>query len=110
VSTLDLEELQVRLREFAAARDWARFHTPKNLAMALSAEAGELVELYQWLTPEESVSATHDGEFREALTDELADVLIYLVQLADAAGINLTYAVSQKLGKNEQKHPPAVSS
>ncbi len=75
--------------------------------MALSAEAGELLELYQWLTPEESVEAADGGEqFKEALADELADVLIYLVQLADAAGVELAYAVSQKLAKNERKYPP----
>ena len=106
MSALDLNHLQDRLREFAADRQWGPFHTPKNLTMALSAEVGELLELYQWLTPDESVTATGDREFKEALTDELADVLIYLVQLADAAEVDLAHAVTQKLAKNERKYPP----
>lgn len=105
MSVLHVSELQLRLREFAHARHWSQFHTPKNLAMALGAEAGELIELYQWLTPEESVTATGNAQFKEALADELADVLIYMVQLADAADVDLSSAVSEKLLKNERKHP-----
>ena len=108
MNVLDITELQGRLRDFADARDWGRFHTPKNLAMALSVEAGELVELYQWLTPDESCGAANEPKFKAALADELADVLIYLIRLADVVDIDLPSAVDEKLAKNERKHPPAV--
>ena len=83
----------------------AAFHTPKNLAMALSVEVAELVELFQWLTPDESVVAADAEAFATALADEIADVLIYLVELADATGIDIATAVDAKMVKNASKHP-----
>jgi NTP pyrophosphatase (non-canonical NTP hydrolase) len=99
----DVAQLQRRVREFARARDWERFHTPKNLAMALVAEAGELVEQFQWLTPDESVLLSEDR--RLAVEDEVADVLIYLVRLADVLGIDILSAASAKVERNEQRFP-----
>src|SRR6478672_1996124 len=99
---IDLDDLQARLRAFAAERDWQPFHTPKNLAMALMVEAAELAEIFQWMTPEQSLSACGDLVTR----DEVADVLLYLVQIADRAGIDLKRAVGRKLVKNSTKYPP----
>ena len=101
---MDVTDLQRRLRNFAAARDWQPFHTPKNLAMALMVEAAELQELFQWLTPEESRQIAADPQRKEALADELADVLLYLLQLADHTGVDLHEAVERKLVKNGLKH------
>lgn len=100
----DLESLRLALREFAAARDWQRFHTPKNLAMALIVEAAELVEHFQWDTAEES-SQPPAGKLA-AIRDEVADTLIYLVELADALGIDLIAAARDKIAKNALKYPP----
>jgi len=102
---LDLAALQATLRDFALARDWPRFHTPKNLAMALMVEAAELAEIFQWLTPEQSQRAGADPATHEHIADEVADVLLYLLQLADHSGIDLAAAVQRKLVKNALKHP-----
>ncbi len=91
------------LRAFAAERDWNAFHTPKNLAMALAGEVGEVMEHLQWLTPEASL--TLDEETRAALALELADVLFYLVRLADVAQIDLAGAATQKLASNAKRYP-----
>lgn len=98
-----LDELRRRLREFAEARGWGQFHTPKNLAMALSAEVGELVEVFQWLTPEQAASM--DADQRAAAEDELADVLIYLTRLADVLHIDLIAAANAKRERNEDRFP-----
>ncbi len=95
--------LRARLREFAEARDWMQFHTPKNLAMALAGEAGEVLEHFQWLTAEES--AAPDPARREAVALELADVLMYLVRLADVLEVDLAAAAARKLAINEGRYP-----
>ena len=102
---MDLLSLQTTLRQFAAERDWERFHTPKNLATALMVEAAELAEIFQWMTPEQSVEAGSDKVEQERIGDEVADVLLYLLQLADYAGVDLEVAVRRKLAKNAVKHP-----
>ena len=102
---MDVSALQRQLRDFAAARDWQPFHTPKNLAMALMVESAELLELFQWLTPE--VSLTQQREGHERVGEEMADVLLYLLQLADHTGVDLEAAVARKLAMNAVKHPPA---
>ncbi len=102
---MDLNVLQETLRTFAAERNWAQFHTPKNLSMALMVEAAELMELFQWKTPEESLAAQTDKVLQMRIGEELADVLLYLVQLADQTGVDLNGAVDDKLLKNAQKHP-----
>ena len=98
-----LIELRDALRAFTREREWDRYHTPKNLAMALIVEAAELAEHFQWLTAEESQSP-QDGR-REKIRDELADVLIYLVELADTLDVALAAAARDKIGKNALKYP-----
>lgn len=98
-----LEDLRRRLAAFAAAREWDQFHSPKNLAMALAAEAGELLEHFQWLS--ESQSETLDAARRDAVALELADVLLYLVRLSDKLDIDLVAAAHRKIGLNEIKYP-----
>ena len=98
-----LIELRDTLRAFTREREWDRYHTPKNLAMALIVEAAELAEHFQWLTAEESQSP-QDGR-REKIRDELADVLIYLVELADTLDVDLVAAARDKIGKNALKYP-----
>ena len=85
---LDVAKLQRRLAEFAAVRNWQPYHTPKNLAAALSVEASELVEIFQWLTPEESARVMDDPETAHRVTDEVADVLAYLLQLCEVLGVD----------------------
>ena len=103
---MDIPALQTTLRAFAAARDWQPFHIPKNLSTALMVEAAELAELFQWLTPEQSQTACEDPAMRERVADEVADVLLYLVQLADHCAIDVDTAVRAKLVKNAAKYPP----
>lgn len=103
--SMDLSALQQRLRSFAAERHWQPFHTPKNLSMALMVEAAELVEIFQWMTPEQSLAVRDDPALKEPIADEVADVLLYLLQLADHAGVDLHAAVESKLKKNAAKHP-----
>ncbi|MGA0805751.1 MAG: nucleotide pyrophosphohydrolase [Pseudohongiellaceae bacterium] len=95
--------LQQQLREFAHARDWEQFHTPKNLAMALTVEAGELQEIFQWLT--ETQSKALEPAQREHAAQELADVLLYLCRLADVLDIDLLQAASAKLQLNAERYP-----
>ncbi|MFN7857918.1 MAG: nucleotide pyrophosphohydrolase [Acidovorax sp.] len=102
---MDLSALQQRLRSFAAERQWQPFHTPKNLAMALMVEAAELAEIFQWMTPEQSLAVRDDPALKEPIADEVADVLLYLLQLADHTGVDLHAAVESKLVKNAAKHP-----
>lgn len=103
--SVDLTELQARLRAFSAQRQWQPFHTPKNLAMALMVEAAELAEIFQWMTQEQSLAVREDPALKEPIADEVADVLLYLLQLADHAGVDLAEAVENKLRKNAVKHP-----
>lgn len=102
-STDNLEGLRVRLARFAAERDWDRFHSPKNLSMALIAEAAELVEHFQWLT--EPQSAALDADKAHAVALELADILIYLIRIGDKLGVDLVGAAYQKIEINEHRYP-----
>ena len=99
----EMEKLRDQMREFARLRDWDQFHSPKNLAMALSAEAGELTEIFQWLT--EAQSRSLEPQARTAAGEEIADVLIYLVRLADKLGIDPVAAARAKLVENARKYP-----
>lgn len=99
----NLDALRLCIREFAEAREWQPFHTPKNLVMALSVEAAELLEPFQWLTPEQSCEL--NAEQREAVRQEIADVLIYLTRLADLLDIDLLEAAADKLVLNARKYP-----
>ena len=98
-----LHDLAVRLRDFTAARDWEQFHTPKNLATALVAEAGELAAEFQWLTAAQS--SAPESEQLARIRAEAADVLIYLVRLADKLGIDLLAAAAAKIDANERHYP-----
>ncbi len=101
----DLNDLTQRLREFAGARDWEQFHTPKNLAMALSVEVAELAEHFQWLTPDEASSLKNDPATVDALASEIADVAIYLLRLADVLDVDVAEAVRRKMASNEERFP-----
>ncbi|HRA80055.1 MAG TPA: nucleotide pyrophosphohydrolase [Thauera sp.] len=103
MSTDTLLELRDALRRFAAERDWEPFHSPKNLAMALAGETGEVIEHFQWLTAEQS--AALGAEAREAVALELADVLMYLVRLADVLDVDLADAAQRKLRINAGRYP-----
>lgn len=99
----DLLILRDKLRAFADARDWDQFHSPKNLSMALMVEAAELMEHFQWLTEAQSAELPPDD--KQAVSEELADILLYLVRLSDKLGIDLQEAALLKLGKNAAKYP-----
>ncbi|MES9855705.1 MAG: nucleotide pyrophosphohydrolase [Sedimenticola sp.] len=98
-----LQQLNQRLLEFARKRDWEQFHSPKNLSMALIAECAELVEHFQWLSEEQSMVLS--GEKKEAVTLELADILIYLVRCAERLDVDLIDAANRKIAINEQRYP-----
>ncbi|WP_158842777.1 nucleotide pyrophosphohydrolase [Saccharothrix deserti] len=102
---MNLEDLRDALRRFAAARDWDQYHTPKNLVMALSGEVGELTDLFQWLTPEQAAHAMDDPELAWKVRDELADVMHYLVRLADKLDVDLIEAAFAKIERNERRFP-----
>ncbi len=97
------------LREFAEARDWAQFHSPKNLVMALSGEVGELNEIFQWMTETDSFKAAASEATASAVREEIADVALYLIRLSDVLGIDLNEAVSSKLATNAAKYPVDLS-
>jgi NTP pyrophosphatase (non-canonical NTP hydrolase) len=105
----DLDDLRERLRRFADDRDWHRFHTPKNLAMALAGETGELVAELQWLTEEQIQAGLLQGALRQRLADEMADVLIYLVRLSDVTSIDLLSEAAAKIDRNEDRYPVELS-
>jgi NTP pyrophosphatase (non-canonical NTP hydrolase) len=104
---MTLDELAARLRDFAAARDWEQFHTPKNLAMALAGEVGELIAELQWLTPDEATRVMADPEAAARMRSELADVTIYLVRLASVLGVDLLDVAQAKLAEAETRYPAA---
>ena len=102
---MTLDDLASELRRFAAERDWEQFHTPKNLAISLAVEVGELLEHVQWGSDEELAVRFRSPEGREAMAEEMADVLIYLVRLADVLGIDLLEAAAAKTAANAERYP-----
>jgi dCTP diphosphatase len=106
----ELADLATRLRTFAAARDWERFHTPKNLLMALAGEVGELAAELQWLSEPEADPRTWNAGLHERVSDEIADVMIYLVRFADVCGIDPLDAAAEKIDRNEKRFPPSASA
>jgi NTP pyrophosphatase (non-canonical NTP hydrolase) len=106
VTELDAAGLRRRLTAFAAARDWEQYHTPKNLVAALSVEASELLEIFQWLTPEQSARVMEDPESAHRVADEVADVLAYLLRFCDVLGIDPLAALAAKMDRNELRFPP----
>lgn len=103
MKTDTLENLRTQLAEFAERRDWNQFHSPKNLSMALIAEVGELIEHFQWLTEDQSQSLASDK--KDLVAMELADILIYLIRIADKCEIDLVDAAQQKIAINESRYP-----
>ena len=104
---MDITKIQNQLQKFAFDRDWEQFHTPKNLAMALSVEASELVEIFQWLKAEESNSP--DQKQTEEINSEVADIAMYLLRFCSVLGIDLEKAIESKLEKNAEKYPVNLS-
>jgi NTP pyrophosphatase (non-canonical NTP hydrolase) len=101
--TDSLDDLNRRLLRFARERDWEQFHSPKNLAMALAGESGELLEHFQWLTQEQSSALA--PEKRRAVAHEMADILIYLIRLSERLGVDLVQAAYEKIAINEARYP-----
>lgn len=101
---VDIEEIQQQLAEFAAVRNWEPFHNPKNLVMALSVEASELVEIFQWLTPEQAAAIMQSSE-KQHVEEEVADIMIYLLRLGDILDLDLQQAVERKIVMNGKKYP-----
>lgn len=102
---IDINQLKQLQQEFSQMRDWDKFHTPKNLAMALTCESAELLELFQWLNEDESRIAHEDSSFKEKTSHELADIMLYLIRLADLMKINLNEAIRNKIEHNNKKYP-----
>ena len=101
---MDLNELRRDVRQIANDRDWERYHTPKNLCMAMSVEMAELVEHFQWLTPEESLNLS--DEKRGEVAYEMADVMLYMIQLSEVMNVDLEKAIREKMVLNAVKYPP----
>ncbi|GBE36952.1 hypothetical protein BMS3Bbin07_01107 [bacterium BMS3Bbin07] len=106
---MDIKEIQKRLGDFAEERNWEQFHSPKNLTMALCAEAAELLELFQWLTEEQSRTIVDSESDMARVREEVADVFIYLARLADKLGIDIEREVFKKMALNEKKYPVELS-
>jgi len=100
-----LHELKTRILAFAKERDWEQFHAPKNLSMALAAEAGELMEHFLWATPEASRAVAQDPVRRAKIAEELADVVIYALEFANITGLDVAAAIEAKMSANAQKYP-----
>ena len=100
---LNLDDLRRKLRAFAEERDWDQFHSPKNLSMALGVEAAELIEHFQWLTEQESSQLL--PETLQEVAEEIADIQIYLIRIADKLGVDIEAAVNEKIDSNEKKYP-----
>lgn len=99
-------ELRHLVADFVAARDWSGFHSPKNLAMSIAIEAAEIMEHFQWYTPEESITRMEDEALRAEMADEVADVLIYCLSLANSTGMDISQAIRTKMARNEGRFPP----
>lgn len=101
-------ELRSAMNHFVLERDWSKFHTPKNLAASVSIEAAELLELFQWSTPDEAqTKANADPHFRGMIADEMSDVFLYLLSLANCLQLDVADSIFQKLEKNRKKYPLA---
>lgn len=106
---MDIHQLQERLKQFSDDRDWGKFHSPKNLVMALTGEVGELTELFQWLTEEESRQIMQDPDMARRVNEEMADVFLYLIRLASVLGVDLSEAAQAKIAINESRYPVELS-
>ena len=104
-SSTTLAEIKTRVLAFARERDWEQFHAPKNLSMALAAEAGELMEHFLWATPEASRTIAQDAAKRRKIEEELADVVIYALEFANMTGIDVAASIETKMAANAAKYP-----
>ncbi len=104
-STPTIRELTEIIRSFVKERDWERFNRPLTLAISAVIEMGELMELFQWKTEDEINDALKTTEYKEALGEEISDVLVYLLRIADTAGIDISDALTRKMEKNQTKYP-----
>ena len=102
---MNIKLMQERIAKLAADREWQKFHTPKNLVMALGGEAGELLELFQWLSENEAKNIMNDANKKEQTQDELADIFTYLIRLCDILDVDLEAAFWKKIEKTEKKYP-----
>ena len=102
---ISIEELKSTVEKFVSERDWEKFHSPKNLSMSISIEASELMELFQWLTFNESKEKMKEGRLRKNAIDEIADVMIYAISFCNRNNIDISDAIVQKMKKNEKKYP-----
>ncbi len=102
---MKIEEIQNKLAVFAEEREWDQFHSPKNISMALAVEAGELLEIFQWMTESDSMLATSDPKLRGRIEEEIADIQICLLRLADKLSVDVGSAVNRKIASNAQKYP-----
>ena len=106
---MDISKIQARLKEFALERDWDQYHSPKNLSMALSVEASELMEIFQWVGAEESRKVVDHPDKLGEVEAEIADICIYAIRLAGVIGIDLETAIDQKIDQNIEKYPPSAN-
>jgi len=106
---MDIPKIQARLKEFALERDWDQYHSPKNLSMALSVEASELMEIFQWVGAEESRKVVDHPDKLGQVEAEIADICIYAIRLAGVIGIDLETAIDQKIDQNIEKYPPSAN-
>ncbi len=106
---MNIEEIKDRLSRFAEERDWEQFHSPKNLSMAIAAEAGELLEIFQWLTEEQSIEIGNDDNEMALIRQEIADIFIYLIRLADKLDVDIEQAIKEKIELNELKYPKDIA-
>jgi len=104
-ATTTLAELKTKILAFVRERDWEQFHAPKNLSMALATEAGELMEHFLWATTEQSHAIVHEPTKRAKISDELADVVIYAIEFANASGLDISAAIAAKMEANAKKYP-----
>ena len=102
---MNIKNIQQQLHQFARERDWDQFHNPKNLAAALSVEASEILELFQWLTPKQSLAIKDKPKEKQHAADEIADTFIYLLRLADKLEIDIEAAIESKMKRNAEKYP-----
>lgn len=102
---IDFDQLKETLRDFAKLREWEKFHNPKNLSMAIAGEVGELLEIFQWFTEKESLHVKKDPILKEKISYELADIILYIVHMANQLNINLNEATLNKIEINNKKYP-----
>ena len=103
--TTTIAQIKTQMKQWVAARNWEKYHLPKNLASSVSIEAGVLLEMFQWLTPDDVIAKSKDPAFRLAVSEEMVDVLMYLISLANVMEIDLAESVVHKMAKNEKKYP-----